>query len=176
MVRLAGEGWSATTKDDAASASTAPGVPGAPTLANPEDAADTVDADDVGEITLNITAPSSGGSDLTGYELQRYENGQWNTITAPATDAEEYTDSGLTPGVKYYYALRASNSAGAGQWSDVVSAVATAGNPDKITSLTATATGETTIRLTWTEPANNGTPIVGYELADMGWHRYVGRT
>ena len=92
------------------------------------------------------------------------KNGQWNTITAPATDAEEYTDSGLTPGVKYYYALRASNSAGAGQWSDVVSAVATAGNPDKITSLTATATGETTIRLTWTEPANNGTPIVGYEL------------
>ena len=124
----------------------------------------TDDADDVGEITLNITAPSSGGSDLTGYELQRYENGQWNTITAPATDAETFTDKGLTPGVKYYYAMRASNSSGTGAWSDVEDGVATAANPDKITTLTATATGETTIRLTWTEPANNGTTITGYAL------------
>ena len=157
-----GDGWSATTKDDAASASTASGVPGQPTLTNPDDAQN-ADADDVGEITLNITAPTTGGSDLTGYELQRYENGQWNTITAPATDAETFTDKGLTPGVKYYYAMRASNSSGTGAWSNVEDGVATAGNPDPPT-LTATATGETTIRLTWNVPANNGTPITGYEL------------
>ena len=163
-----GRGWSATTKEAAASATTTSGVPGKATLApvvnDTQDADDAYDKLDVGSIALTITAPNSGGSDLTGYEFQRYENGQWKGITAPATDDKTYTDSGLTPGVKYYYSLRARNSSGAGQWSDVVNAVAKAGNPDKITTLTATATGENTVRLTWTVPANNGTPITGYHL------------
>ena len=141
-----------------ASATTAAGAPGKPTL-------EAAEGKDVGSITLTISMVSSGATSL---ELTRYENGQWNPITgndAPAADAKTYTDSGLTPGVKYYYALRASNSFGTGQWSDVVNAVATAANPDKITTLTPTATGENTIRLTWTEPANNGKTITGYALA-----------
>ena len=150
-------GWSATTTSDAASASTVSGVPGAPTL-------EAASGDDVGSIELTITAPTSGGTDLTAYELQRYENGAWKVITAPATDDESYTDDGLTPGVKYYYSLTASNSSGTGAPSAVVNAVATAGNPDAITTLAATATSETTIRLTWTVPANNGTTITGYRL------------
>ena len=156
-----------------ASATTSSGVPTEPTLTpllDTDIGDDPYDEVEVGSIVLMIAPPtSSGGSDLTGYQLQRYENGQWNTITAPATDATTYTDSGLTPGVKYYYALRASNSAGAGPWSDVKSALAKFANPDKITTLTATATGETTIRLTWTVPArqrhHNRT---GYELSRDG--------
>ena len=59
------------------------------------------------------------------------------------------------------------NAMGAGPRSDVVSAVATAGNPDTPT-LTATAIDETRIQLTWNVPEDNGTPITGYELQRWG--------
>ena len=140
------------------------GVPGAPTLANPDAVADAMDDDDVGSISLTITAPTTGGSDLTGYELQRWYGGQWTTVgPAPAADAKTYTDRGLEPGATYYYSLRAMNAMGAGPWSDVVSAVATAGNPDTPT-LTADDIDETRIQLNWNVPEDNGTPIVGYQL------------
>ena len=175
--------WSGDTPDDsttgAASAMTPSGVPGKPTLADPDAVTDAMDDDDVGSISLTITAPTTGGSDLTGYELQRWYGGQWSTVSpAPAADAKTYTNSGLEPGDTYYYALRAMNATGAGPWSDVVSAVATAGNPDTPT-LAATAIGETRIQLTWNEPEDNGTTIMGYQIQRWnpaansdagGWH------
>ena len=151
-------GWSATARDDGASATTASGAPSAPSLTAES-------GEDAGSIELTI----SGTSGATSLELQRYENGAWNgNIRQPAADAETYTDSNLTPGVKYYYGLRASNSFGTSGWSDVVNAVATAGNPDKITTLTVSAESETSLRLTWTAPANNGTAITGYQIQKWG--------
>ena len=109
------------------------GVPGVPTLV-----ADT--GDDPGMIDLTITAPTStGGSDITGYQLQRWFEGKWTAIGGTlADDAESYEDTGLQPGVTYYYAVRAVNSSGAGAWSAIVQASAEIDNPDAPT-LTATA-------------------------------------
>ena len=141
-----------TIADAMASATTASGAPGKPTLT-------AAPGDDVGSIDLTIENTSGA----TSLELQRYENGAWKSITAPAADAETYTDTGLMPGVKYYYGLRATNSHGTGGWSDVVNAIATAGNPEAPV-LAADVNDETSIRLTWNVPANNGTTIMGYEL------------
>ena len=62
--------------------------------------------------------------------------------------------------------MRAVNSDGNGPWSANVSGVTTAGNPDAPV-LTATALSETSIQLDWNTPNDNGTPIAGYELAEM---------
>ena len=162
---------STTIASAMASAKTTASVPGAPILANPGLEANATDDDDVGSITLNITAPASGGSDLTSYQLQRWQGGRWQAVSpAPATDAETYTDSGLTPGQRYYYALRAMNAMGPGPWSEIVPGVATAGSPDTPT-LTATTESETSIRLSWNVPDDNGMPITGYQIQKWtnGW-------
>ena len=63
--------WSADDSDDALSVSTTMGVPGVPTVV-----AATGTGDDAGTIALTITAPdSTGGSDITGYQLQRWYGG-----------------------------------------------------------------------------------------------------
>ena len=74
---------------------------------------------------------------------------------------------GFTPGVRYYFIARAWNSAGSGPWSQTVSAVALAGDPDT-PELTATVVDDDEIKLTWTVPDDNGTPITGYELQQWG--------
>ena len=147
------------------SATTTASVPNAPVLADPDAEANSDDEDEVGEITLTITAMGDGGSDLTGYELRRWYRGPWQPVNpAPAADAEDYPDSGLMPGETYYYALRAVNVMGAGPWSDVISAVATAGLPDAPEFTTLEAVNEGSIELAWTVPNDNGTDITGYEL------------
>ena len=73
-----------------------------------------------------------------------------------AGTATAYEDTGLEAGEAYYYSIRAHNDAGAGAWSDLGFAVAAASNPEA-PSLTATAIGTTSIRLSWTVPEDNGT-------------------
>ncbi len=145
--------WSATARGDGASATTSAGAaPAAPSLL-------AMPGSGVGSITLTIT-PTIG---TASYELQRWYEGAWHVITAPARDAASYTDSGLNAGVKYYYALRATNANGTGPWSAVVSAIATAGSPDP-PALRVTETDETSVSLAWNVPADNGAAITGYEL------------
>ena len=69
----------------------------------------------------------------------------------------------MTLGRGYYYRLRASNDIDASKWSAEVSGMTLAGNPDA-PMLTATATSSTSVKLTWTVPDDNGTPITGYQL------------
>ena len=145
--------WSATARDDGASAATSAGAaPAAPGLL-------AMPGSDVGSITLTIT-PTIG---TASHELQRWYDGSWRVIAAPASDAASYTDSGLNAGDKYYYALRATNTHGTGPWSAVVGAIATAGSPDA-PALRVTDTDETSVSLAWNVPADNGAAITGYEL------------
>ena len=60
-------------------------------------------------------------ADTTVYELQRYDYdaGRWTLIDDTLTGAT-YTDSGLTTGKLYYYAVRGRNDAGDGEWSESV--------------------------------------------------------
>ena len=155
---LLGGDWSATDMADAASDTTMAGVPAAPA---PTVAAGT--GDDAGSITVSWPAPNSGGSDITGYELRVWDGAKWVTEATPAADATSYKDDDLAPGTRYYYVLRAVNSIGSGPWSDDVSIETAAGAPDA-PMLSAVATGRDSIRLTWTVPDDNGTPITGYEL------------
>ena len=176
--------WSATTMAQAASATTDMGAPEMPMLLVGAGAIPTA-TDFTGYVVLpptaSVAAPTGdsitlywavegiGGSDITGYVLQRYDPtansgaGDWMTVASPAADATSQKDDGLAPGMTYHYRLQASNAIGESPWSADVAGMTVPGSPDA-PMLTATATGRTSIRLTWTVPDDMGTPITGYEL------------
>ena len=87
----------------------------------------------------------------------------WVDEATVADDVETYTDTGLDPGKRYYYILRAVNAVGPGSWTAFISSNSGVGPPEA-PELTATAASRSSIDLSWTVPADNGTPITGYEI------------
>ncbi len=121
------------------------------------------------EIDLTWTAPANNGAAITGYTLQRKAgSGNYEDVsTAIGASATSYSDTGLTPGTKYTYQIRAANSAGDAEWSNQPSATTDKAAPDRIGDLSAAVDGTnggTQINLSWTAPAANGAAITGYDL------------
>jgi len=157
---LPGGDWSTAdgTNTDAASAMTDAGVPAMPVIT-----ATAVGATNPDAITVAWTAPNSGGSDITGYDLRVWDGSDWMPLANPAATDTSYTHDGLTRGERYYYTLAARNSSGLGPWSDAAQTLVAAGIPEAPV-LTALATGADSIQLTWTVPESNGATITDYEL------------
>ncbi len=151
--------WSAENIADAASDTTVAGLPDAPTITSVTAGM----GDDADSITVVWTAPNSGGSDILGYELRKWDGSNWMLEASPAAGATMYKDEGLAPGMRHYYVLAARNSMGRGPWSDEMSVMTETGNPDA-PMLTAVATGADSIQLSWTVPDSNGATITGYQL------------
>ena len=106
-----------------------------------------------------------GGLAVTSYQVRWSANGAsgWRNFSAQDADARNYTHSGLAFGATRYYQVRARNSAGWGSWSATVSAATATGVP-AAPNLTARATGASTVALSWTEPADNASAIIRYEI------------
>jgi len=121
-------------------------------------------------INLSWSAPSdNGGSPISGYQIEVSPNGTSNwtdLISNTRSVLRVYTHENLSPETTRYYRIRAINSSGTGPASSVRSARTnplTA--PSAPTGLTATATGHTTIYLSWTAPTGTGgTVITGYTI------------
>ena len=128
-------------------------------------------------ITMTWAEPATGGTDITGYEIQVWDGSKWvqeDTLAAADLTTLSYTaDTGLNPGAMYHYIIRASNSQGAGPWSTSLSATTRAAAPGT-PALTARSGGRTTVILEWTVPNSNGSPITDYEL--QRWVPRVGDT
>ena len=99
---------SASSTAKATTLTAAPTVPGQPT--------NLVAKAGVSKISLTWTAPSDGGSPITGYKIQRStDNTNWSTlVSSTGTKNTSYTDSGLLAGAKYYYKVSAINKIGTG--------------------------------------------------------------
>ena len=70
------------------------------------------------QITVSITAPSTGGSSITGYRVQwRVDGGSYSSSNQADTTLTTYIITGLTNGTTYDVRVRASNSVGSGQYS-----------------------------------------------------------
>ncbi len=113
------------------------------------------------KITLNWSAPASGGAAITGYVVRRATtSGAEKSYTALGA-VTSYVDTAVTPGTAYYYQVQAVNAVGTGAASAeaVATPYTTAGAP----ALRSTP-GSQQVRLDWTAPASGGTAITGYQI------------
>ena len=124
-----------------------------------------------GDTAIDVSwhAPlDDGGTPITRYEVQWSADGSTNWRNAGNTaDGETliFKNTGMTFGTTRYYRVAARNSRGLSLWSapPYASAMTLAGVPGQ-PNLAAQATNANTIELTWTEPADNGSAIIRYEL------------
>ena len=159
---------------------TAYAAPGTPTNLTVTDTTTT-------SISLSWTQPST---DIVGYSVYRCEEGAtactpaWHVWVANAGDAPPapttYTDTGLTEGTTYRYAVTANDSNyDESSWSDEVTGTVPYTPPDAPTNLTVTDTATTSISLSWTQPSNDITAYNVYRCeegataCDPTWHAWV---
>ncbi|CUR52285.1 protein of unknown function [Nitrosotalea devaniterrae] len=123
------------------------------------------------QINLSWNAPSDdGGSAITGYEIQRSDDGgtTWSTISQnTGSVSTTYSDTGLNPSTAYAYQVFAINPVGTSSASNTASATTGAqmSAPQSPTGLVASSASATTINLHWSAPGNNGgSPIIGYKI------------
>ncbi len=150
-------GWSNTANATTAAAT----APGAPTSLTATASGQTI-------INLSWTAPTSnGGATISGYRIEVSTDGGTNFSQLVASQSgTSYSHTGLTAGTARHYRVRAINSVGSSGWSNTANATTAAATvPGAPTSLTATASGQTIINLSWTAPTSNGgATISGYRI------------
>ena len=154
-----------TSVDNATTDAAATTVPGAPTSL-------TATASGTTTINLSWDAPSNdGGASISGYRIEVSPNGgtSWtNRVANTGTTTTTYSHTGLSAGTTRHYRVSAINSVGTGAASGTAFATTDAAAttvPGAPTSLSATASGTTTIDLSWTAPLNNGGSVItGYKI------------
>ena len=139
------------------------GVPNVPTG---------VTATATGQTTANVVfvAPANnGGSTITSYTATSSPADGTSTLTQSGSGTISVT--GLYANTNYTFTVTAANSIGTSNPSNPSASILTnPGLPGIPTGVTATATGQTTINVQFTPPANNGgTAITSYyALSDVG--------
>ncbi|WP_426574026.1 fibronectin type III domain-containing protein [Aquihabitans sp. McL0605] len=124
-----------------------------------------------GQVTLSWTAPSSGGSPITGYTVTPYIGATAQTTSDFDASATTRVIGSLTNGTTYTFRVRAYNVAGAGADSAATSAVTPITVPSTPTNVTGTP-GNGQVTLAWTAPTSiGGSPLTGYTVTP-----YIGPT
>lgn len=105
------------------------------------------------QINLNWT---DNAKDENGFEVERSTDGtNFTKIADVAANATTYSNSGLNSSTKYYYRIRAKNSAGNSTYSNIAEATTALGVPNTPSGLTAELADYDQARLTW--PVQPGT-------------------
>jgi hypothetical protein len=107
-----------------------------------------------GRLVLAWTAPSNGGSAITGYTVEYTPSGGSAQTVSTGSTSASFNLNGLTNGTSYSVRVRAVNVVGAGGYS--TAATGTPGLvPGTPTSLIGTI-GDGSVDLSWTAPASDG--------------------
>ena len=164
----------AAVNDEGTGPYTYPSVPGTPTAAEVPNIPQNVTATALGPDSIRVTwdEPVPNGVDFTGYMLQIWDFGDadatpvrlanWaEAIVISGAGTTMHIFTGLQPNLRYDFRILTDS----GTDSRYVLTFATThiGAPGKPV-LTATGETETSIKLTWTLPAHNGSPINHYEV------------
>ena len=162
---------------DVKSARTPAGKPGAPTWPD-ETTEGTSDPLVVtaSAITVAWEAPPNGGSTITGYQVQVWDDGAWMDLMSVGGSVTSYSHSGLPGATEKFYRVRAMNAVGYSDWSETHSGKTSDGMPGAPV-LHADQNGASEIRLTWTAPAtgvDSGGEIRNYHIqvsndGQSGW-------
>lgn len=136
-----------------------------PTLAAPTNLVATV----ISGTQINVTW-TDNASNETGYKIERATDGvHFSILGGTGLDGHAYNNTNLTAGKQYFYRVYAINSNGNSAYSNIASGITGTGGtpttPASPTSLAASATGTSSIHLSWSDNANNET---GYRLERSG--------
>ena len=125
-----------------------------------------------GKATVTWSAPSNGGSPITGYTITPYIGADAQTPVQAGAGATSATVTGLANGISYTFRVSATNTAGTGPASAASPAVTPSppSAPDAPAGVAATA-GTAKATVSWTAPSNGGSPITGYVVTP-----YAGNT
>ena len=132
----------------------------------------TVDASTANQIMVSWTAPADGGSPITGYTVSRMMMGG-ETVSATAdADATSHTFMNVDAG-EYTVTVAAVNAQGTGTASAAMTATVTdpappaATEPAQVTGVTLNVETANQIMVSWTAPADGGSPITMYSVSRM---------
>lgn len=131
-----------------------------------EDPPDTPASVPAGPDTLSATTVSAGQIDLQwrdnadneqGFRVERaVGQGSFAQVTVLSADVESYSDTGLTAGTTYIYRVSAFNDTGSSGYSNEAGATTLDETDIEAPSqLTAVASAEDTIELSWTDNSDN---------------------
>lgn len=112
------------------------------------------DADGATAVVLSWTDASDNEA-LFRVERKKGSSGSWIEVATVEANATGYSDSGLNPGTSYSYRIRACNDVGCSSFSNQATATTDEVPPEAPSDLSATATGSSTVDLTWTDASNN---------------------
>lgn len=115
------------------------------------------------QVSLSWSAPSTNGSAITDYLIQRSDDGgnSWTTFSDSVSTTASATVTGLTNGTAYVFRVAAVNAIGTGAYS----ATSVSATPFTFASAPAAPTatpGNAQVVLSWTAPASNGAAISNY--------------
>ncbi|MBN1676756.1 MAG: fibronectin type III domain-containing protein, partial [Kiritimatiellae bacterium] len=107
--------------------------------------------------SIRLTWTDNSGNE-TVFKVDRSPDGSsWTRVAEPAANTTAWTDSGLAAGTKYYYRVKASNSAGDSGYSNVATATTDESLPAQPSNLAAASLSSTSIKVTWTDTSDNET-------------------
>jgi hypothetical protein len=118
------------------------------------------------EVTLAWDAPpATGGAALTGYLVQRSEDGgtTWRSTPRTLADGRQLTVTGLSNGASYLFRVAAVNAVGTGAFTAASEAVKPVGYASEPQSVVGTA-GDGVVNLSWDGPAEPGGDITDYVI------------
>ena len=145
----------ATNAVGTSTAATAHATPaGAPTAPQ----AVTASAGD-GQVTVSWTAPAASGAPVTGYTVTPYDGNVALSATQVGPSVTTVIVGSLTNGTSYRFDVTATNAIGT---SPAASANATPAGPPGPPTAVSAAAGNAQATVTWTAPADNGSPLTGF--------------
>ncbi len=105
---------------------------------------------------------------VTGFKIERSPDNVTFTQVGTSTSAT-YSDTGLSANTKYYYRVRATNSAGDSPYSNVANATTLNTIPPAPTNFKAVLTPPSSVNFGWTDNSNNETGFkIQYTTSALG--------
>jgi FtsP/CotA-like multicopper oxidase with cupredoxin domain len=120
----------------------------------------------IASATVNWTAPANGGSPITGYSVRVIDvatSAQIGALLPAAAGATSLLVTGLVSGTVVAFQVAAINAVGTGPFSALSNTVTPFTVPAAPVIGTATP-GEAMATVTWTAPADGGSPITSYAV------------